>query len=72
MDAIGKKNIMKCAVGVGTIVKMQMGVKYTGVWIREELMLNNETLEHYIIVTNGIARSLRIGGAIELKIEVLE
>jgi hypothetical protein len=50
---------------------MEMGVKYTGVWIREKTV-NNETIEHYVIVTNGVARSLRTGNDVCIKLELFK
>lgn len=63
------KNTTTFNVGitVGTITKMEMGDRFIGVWIKETL--NSITLEHYVLVTIGVGRSLRVGDNVELKIE---
>jgi len=53
---------------VGVIVKMEMGAKYTGVWARESL--DNGTLEHYILMTNEVAKLLALGNNVHLTLEM--
>ena len=61
---------LEAGMTVGKIVKMEMGIKFTGVWIQEKL--GNDKLEHYILVTNGVAKSLRTGDDVNVRLEIYE
>lgn len=62
------KKVLDAGETIGKITKMQMGVKYTGVWIQESL--GDVSLEHYIILTNGEVSSLRMGDKVHIKLEI--
>lgn len=75
MSMNDKEDFKTFEVGItaGRIVKMEMGISFTGVWIQEELeLLSNINLEHNVLITNERARELRIGDIIWIKLEVYE
>jgi redox-regulated HSP33 family molecular chaperone len=65
------KRVFDVGLGMAKIIKMSMGEKYTGIWALDS-STSGVTLEHYILVSHGVARSLRIGDSISLKVEVDE
>lgn len=64
-----EREIMPVGCGIGEVTKLVRGVRYTGVWVEEDLGGNN-TIIHYLLIANSISMNLRIGMRVKINLEI--
>lgn len=59
--------LVDAGMTVGVVHQMYMGTEFTSVHIRETM--NNRSVDHIILVKNELARRIRMGANVNVKLE---